>query len=65
VLAAGLALGPAKRVTAMSGISIPTREFRGEPFQTEADDNSFLLLDFGDAVLGQIEERAMLSRFGL
>jgi predicted dehydrogenase len=43
-------LGPAKRVTAMSGISIPTREFRGEPFQTEADDNSFLLLDFGDSV---------------
>jgi predicted dehydrogenase len=43
-------LGPAKRVTAMSGISIPTRSFQGTTFQTEADDNSFLLLDFGDSV---------------
>lgn len=43
-------LGPAKRVTAMSGISVPVREFRGEQFNTEADDNSLLLLDFGDSV---------------
>ncbi|CAN1566218.1 MviM Predicted dehydrogenases and related proteins [Fimbriimonadaceae bacterium] len=43
-------LGPAKRVTAMSGISVPTREFKGEPFQTEMDDNTFLLVDFGDSV---------------
>lgn len=42
-------LGPAKRVTAMSGIAVPTRSFNGEEYQTEADDNSFLLLDFGDA----------------
>ncbi|MDX2064573.1 MAG: Gfo/Idh/MocA family oxidoreductase [Fimbriimonadaceae bacterium] len=42
-------LGPAKRVTAMSGIAVPVRAFQGEPFTTEADDNSFLLLDFGDS----------------
>lgn len=41
-------LGPAKRVTAMSGIRIPEREFLGERIATEADDNTVLTLDFGD-----------------
>lgn len=40
-------LGPAKRVTAMSGIAIPEREFRGEKYQVDADDNTFILVDFG------------------
>lgn len=43
-------LGPAKRVTSMSGIAVPTRSFKGEEYQTEADDNTFMLLDFGDSV---------------
>ena len=43
-------LGPADRVTAMSGISLPEREFHGEPIETEMDDNTFLLLDFGEAM---------------
>src|SRR5690242_10949121 len=37
-------LGPAKRVTAMSGVRIP---LRGD-VQTEADDNTVILIDFGD-----------------
>jgi predicted dehydrogenase len=41
-------LGPAKRVTAMSGIVIKQREFRGEKYETDADDNTHLLVDFGD-----------------
>lgn len=41
-------LGPAKRVTAMSGIAVPVREFNGTPYDTEADDNTFLLVDFGN-----------------
>jgi predicted dehydrogenase len=44
-------LGPALRVTALSGIRVPYREFAGERITTEADDNTILLLDFGDGVL--------------
>ncbi len=42
-------LGPARRVTALSGIRIPEREFRGEKISVEMDDNTLMLLDFGDA----------------
>ncbi len=42
-------LGPARRVTAMSGIRVPTRTWQGQAVATEADDNTLLLLDFGDA----------------
>jgi predicted dehydrogenase len=41
-------LGPAKRVTAMSGTRIPEREFRGVMVPVDADDNSFILIDFGN-----------------
>jgi predicted dehydrogenase len=43
-------LGPAKRVAAMSGVGIEEREFQGEKRECTADDNSLLLLDFGDSV---------------
>jgi predicted dehydrogenase len=42
-------LGPARRVTALSGIRLPEREFLGQRIATEADDNTILTLDFGDA----------------
>jgi len=42
-------VGPAKRVTAMSGLVIPEREFRGHKIACDMDDNTMLLLDFGDA----------------
>ena len=42
-------LGPAQRVTALSGVRIPERAFQGERIVTEADDNTILLLDFGDS----------------
>ncbi len=45
-------LGPAKRVVAMSGLGIEHREFRGARHECTADDNSVLLLDFGDSVFG-------------
>ena len=41
-------LGPARRVTAMSGIRVKDRSFMGRSVPTEADDNTILLLDFGD-----------------
>lgn len=40
-------LGPAKGVTAMSGIRVPEREFLGATIPTDADDNTVLVLDFG------------------
>ena len=42
-------LGPAKRVTAFSGVRIHQREFRGEMLPCDMDDNTLIILDFGDA----------------
>ena len=41
-------LGPARRVTALSGQVVPVREFLGRAIEVEADDNTLLLLDFGE-----------------
>jgi predicted dehydrogenase len=41
-------VGPAKRVTALSGIAIPVREHMGKDIVTEMDDQTILMLDFGD-----------------
>jgi predicted dehydrogenase len=43
-------LGPAKRVTALSGVRIHEREFRGRMVPSDADDNTLILLDFGDSL---------------
>jgi predicted dehydrogenase len=43
-------LGPAKRVTALSGALVTEREFRGEVYPSDCDDNTLLLLDFGQAL---------------
>jgi predicted dehydrogenase len=40
-------LGPARRVTGMSGTVVPTRSFMGEEIVTEVDDTTVLLLDVG------------------
>ena len=47
-------LGPVKRVTAFSGVCVKEREFRGEMLPCDMDDNTFILLDFGDAFFGFI-----------
>jgi len=41
-------LGPARRVTALSGVRIRERRFAGRLVPTDADDNTVMLLDFGD-----------------
>jgi predicted dehydrogenase len=41
-------LGPAQRVTALSGMVLPQREFAGRSIAAEMDDNTVALLDFGD-----------------
>ncbi len=43
-------IGPAKRVTAFSGVRIHEREFRGEMLPTDMDDQTLMALDFGDAL---------------
>lgn len=42
-------LGPALRVTAMSGVTVPSRTWLEREVPTEVDDNTLLLLDFGGA----------------
>jgi predicted dehydrogenase len=41
--------GPARRVTAMTGVAIPERLINGEPMRVEAEDNAHVLIDFGDS----------------
>jgi predicted dehydrogenase len=43
-------LGPAKKVTAISGIAVKEREFNGQAIPTEADDNTGILLGFDNGV---------------
>jgi predicted dehydrogenase len=43
-------LGPARAVIALSGIRVREREFLGARIPTEIDDNTILLLDFGDGL---------------
>jgi predicted dehydrogenase len=42
-------LGPARRVTALSGLALRQREFRGQMIKCDMDDSTFLLLDYGGA----------------
>jgi predicted dehydrogenase len=43
-------LGPAQRVTALSGLVIPERDYHGEKIICEMDDTTFLLVDFGESL---------------
>ena len=53
-------LGPAKRVVAFSGITEPVRTVRGGPFKGKeisvtADDNTLLMLDFGQSAFAVVD----------
>jgi len=53
-------LGPVRRVSAMSGITVTERRVRGGPFAgmdvaVTAPDNNILLLDFGEATYGIVD----------
>lgn len=47
-------LGPAKRVSAMSGMVIPERDYHGQKIVCEMDDTTMLTLDFGDALFALV-----------
>jgi predicted dehydrogenase len=65
-------LGPARRVTALSGLALKEREFRGATIRCDMDDSTFMLLDFGDttyavvygAVAGSVVEGFQPTIFG-
>ena len=46
--------GPVKRVTAFSGQRMHTFEFDGKPIESEVDDSTQMILDFGDAFYGVV-----------
>lgn len=53
-------LGPAKRVVSFSGITEPTRTVSGGPakgkvFEVTADDNTLLMLDFGESTFAFVD----------
>ena len=45
-------LGPARRVTALSGLVLPEREFRGRTIACDMDDSTLILVDFGESFFG-------------
>jgi predicted dehydrogenase len=47
-------LGPAKRVSAMSGMVIPERDYHGQKIVCEMDDTTLLTLDFGGALFALV-----------
>jgi predicted dehydrogenase len=53
-------LGPARRVVAFSGITEPLRQvvagpFKGKQIEVTADDNTLLMLDFGDSTFAVVD----------
>lgn len=47
-------LGPAKRVTALSGLVVPEHEFHEKKIVCDMDDSTLMLLDFGQSVFAFI-----------
>jgi predicted dehydrogenase len=45
-------LGPVRSVAAMSGIGLPVRDWKGQTIPVEMDDNTVILLDFGENRFG-------------
>lgn len=60
-------LGPARRVTAMSGIVLPAREFMGRSVPVEMDDNTIAILDYGGGAMAVVHGTAagmLIDDFG-
>jgi predicted dehydrogenase len=56
-------LGPAKRVTAMTGVAIAQRVVDGELMQVEAEDNAHVLIDFGDSVFAAVTTGFTIQKY--
>ncbi len=56
-------LGPAQRVTAMTGIARPTRTVEGAPFQVETEDTAHVLIDHGASVFSVVTTGFTMQRY--
>ena len=56
-------LGPAKRVTAMTGVAIPKRVVDGELIDVEAEDNAHVLIDFGESVFAVVTTGFTIQKY--
>jgi predicted dehydrogenase len=56
-------LGPAKRVTAMTGVVLPDRLVEGQRMQIEAEDNAHVLLDFGNSVFAVVSTGFSMQQY--
>ncbi len=56
-------LGPARRVTAMTGVAIPDRVVEGSTMPIEVEDNAHVLIDFGDARLAVVTTGFTMQRY--
>ena len=55
--------GPARRVTAMTGVAIPERIINGERVRVRAEDNAHVLVDFGDARFAVVTTGFTMQRY--
>lgn len=56
-------LGPARRVTAMTGVAIPEREINGRKIRVTAEDNAQVLLDFGGSTFAVVTSGFTLQQY--
>ena len=56
-------LGPAKRVTAMTGTAQPERIVNGRTIKVEIEDNAQILMDFGDAVFAVVTSGFTMQKY--
>ena len=56
-------LGPAKRVSAMTGIAIPERIVANKKIKVQTDDNFQLLLDFGNQCFGTVTTGFTIQKY--
>lgn len=56
-------VGPAQRVTAMTGVAIPQRLVNGERIQVEAEDNAQILMDFGESRFAVVTSGFTMQRY--
>jgi predicted dehydrogenase len=55
--------GPARRVTAMTGVAIPERVVDGAAIRVAAEDNAHVLIDFGDARLAVVTTGFTMQKY--
>jgi predicted dehydrogenase len=55
--------GPARRVTAMTGVAIPTRRIGDQTVTVEAEDNAHVVIDFGEGRLAVVTTGFTMQKY--